>query len=209
MDCKAQEHLSFFRNMNNTKTVILYWVIEATGTAAAQKRDVRNWLSMLEVVESIYIPFHTCTALLKLSRHYKVELYVRAQISESVGQDIRRSLPSQLPSTTPMKCPFCENSKWISGHVDDVSMCVWLKTRRKRNIQKKLLIQRCQGKCVERWRDLGTSTREKTSKLSDKFQERQGKQNTGIPTADFLYDLGEVWCLGRAYRRQDMVEYFQ
>lgn len=43
--------------------------------------------------------FHTCTATMNLSRYYPEGLYSRMQISEPVGQDIKQTLPCQLPCT--------------------------------------------------------------------------------------------------------------
>lgn len=50
--------------------------------------------------------FHTCTAVLNLSRRYKEEVYLSMQISKSVAQNIKWTLPCQLPCTKTIYCPI-------------------------------------------------------------------------------------------------------
>lgn len=70
--------------------------------------------------------FHTCTAALNFCRHYPAELYVRMQMSDSVGSDIKRSFP---PPAHNFK--VCVMSNWT--HVKIVQVIVHLVNSQRAN----------------------------------------------------------------------------
>ena len=100
------------------------------------------WCSGLSLTSymSPFSPFHTCTATLKLSRHYHEELYVRTQMSKSVGPDIKQTFSYQLHVQSLCNVQlspcvntagnFLENSQRASGCVDDFLSCSWHETER-------------------------------------------------------------------------------
>lgn len=98
------------------------WVIGSCGWADIGIKLMSRGCKVLS-------PFHTCTV--SLSWLYPDELDVRTQMSNSVGPDIKHTLPCKLPSAKTVWCPTepaCErsrcpgNSQRVSGRVVDVSI---------------------------------------------------------------------------------------